>query len=51
MEWTDILCINRGASISKPYLMNKQKYKRLVSAGAHAITADFTNMEEILEWI
>ena len=31
--------------------MNEQKYRRLETAGAHAITADFTDTEEILEWI
>ena len=31
--------------------MNEQKYKRLLSAGAHTITADFSNTEEILKWI
>jgi len=31
--------------------MNMQKYKRLEAAGAHAITADFSNTEELLQWI
>lgn len=31
--------------------MNPQKEKRLIKAGAHAITADFRNLEEILNWI
>ena len=31
--------------------MNLQKYRRLAAAGAHAIAADFTELEEILAWI
>lgn len=31
--------------------INEQKYHRLAAAGAHAVTADFTNWEELLAWI
>ena len=30
---------------------NMQKYERLIGAGAHAIVADFCDLEEILKWI
>ena len=30
---------------------NAQKYARLEKAGAHAITADFTELEDILAWL
>lgn len=31
--------------------MNPQKEKRLIQAGAHAVTADYRNLQEILNWI
>ena len=31
--------------------MNPQKEKRLIQAGAHAVTADYRNLEELLHWI
>ena len=31
--------------------LNMQKYNRLRAAGAHALTADFTEREELLSWI